>query len=112
MTTTGQAIEKGGSQSTRGVLSRKGLGGLGRLMAWWRNFVRSQLLAEGYEDTEGFHFGKEPHPNCVNLDQFSRKAEERKMFETTWTSVHPSQQGNPVSVSVTRVDSPARERKE
>ena len=111
MTTTSQAIEKGQGAPRRGVLPSKVLSRLGRFVAWCRHLVRSQVVAEGYEDAEGFHYGKQPHPNCVNLDQYSREVEQRMLFETTRTAVQSTKDGGPVSVSVTRSESSAKGRK-
>lgn len=111
MSTACDAIGKNGDQLRHGVLLGRLLGGPGRFMAWYRKFVRSQLVAEGYEDTEGFHYGRQPHPNCVNLDQYSRDTKERKLFETTRTAAQPLKHGKPEPISVARSDSSVRGRR-
>jgi hypothetical protein len=101
MTTAGQAIERGEIPSQGVSLSRKVLGALGCFLSRCRSFARSQLIAEGYEDEHGFHYGKKPHPNCINLNQYSREAGLRNNFETTRTAVANAETRKPASASVT-----------
>ncbi len=92
MTTAGHATNEGTTQARGLSWFRKALGGISRVLDSWRNFVQSEVIAEGYEDENGFHYGKRPHPNCVNLDQYSRRPEERRAFEQTKTVVAISEQ--------------------
>ena len=112
MTTAGQASRRGDTQA-KGVSSfQRVADGLGRLLVRWRNFIRSEVAAEGYEDETGFHYGSQPHPHCVNVGQYSRKPEEREAFEQTRTVAAMAGTQKLVSASFTGSHSLAPGRKQ